>query len=168
MATKFSMQSSTKPRVLTHLKWAIWVYFFLLIFEGVFRKWLLPQFSDILLVIRDPVVIVIYLLAIKVRVFPRNAWILSLGIMALLSWLVSLVVLEPYLGLKALILVTAFGFRCNFLHLPLIFVMARALDAEDLKKLGWWILVGLLPMALLLAVQFNAAPDSFINRTAGL
>src|SRR5204862_7994749 len=146
MATKFSMQSPTKPRVLTHLKWAIWVYFFLLIFEGVFRKWILPQFSDVLLVVRDPVVLVIFMLAIKARLFPRNLWILSLAIIALLSLLVSLVVLEPYLPVKPLFLVTGFGFRCNFLHLPLIFVMARALDAEDVKKLGWGVLMGLLPM----------------------
>src|SRR5947207_4448364 len=168
MATKFPMQSPTRPRVLIHLKWAIWVYFFLLIFEGVFRKWLLPQFSAVLLVVRDPVVLVIYMLAIKARLFPRNNWVLSLAIIGILSWLVSLVVLEPYLSVKPLFLVTAFGFRCNFLHLPLIFVLARALDEEDVKKLGWWVLIGLLPMCLLLAIQFNAAPDSFINRTAGL
>lgn len=168
MATKFSMQSSNKPRVLTHLKWAIWVYFFLLIFEGVFRKWLLPQFSDVLLVVRDPVVLVIYMLAIKARLFPRNIWILSLAAIGLLCWLVSLVVLEPYLPLKPLFLVTGFGFRCNFLHLPLIFVMARALDEADVKKLGKWILIGLLPMCVLLAIQFNSDPESFINRTAGL
>src|SRR5437764_9351822 len=162
------MQSATNERFIMYLKRAIWVYFFLLIFEGVFRKWLLPQYSDILLVVRDPVVIVIYMLAIKARLFPRTDWILSLGIMGLLSWLVALLVLEPYLSLKPLFLVTGFGFRCNFLHLPLIFVMGRAFDADDVKKLGWWILIGLLPMALLLAFQFNSDPESFINRTAGL
>lgn len=162
------MQSASNQKQVTYLKRAIWVYFFLLIFEGVFRKWILPQFSDLLLVVRDPVVIVIYVLAIKARLFPRNAWILSLGIIGLLSTLVSLVVLEPYLPIKPLFLVTGFGFRCNFLHLPLIFIMGRALDADDVKKLGWWILIGLLPMCLLLAVQFNSSPDAFINRTAGL
>ena len=162
------MQSATNERFITYLKRAIWVYFFLLIFEGVFRKWLLPQYSDVLLVVRDPVVIVIYMLAIKARLFPRTNWILSLGIIGLLSWLVALLVLEPYLSLKPLFLVTGFGFRCNFLHLPLIFVMGRALDADDVKKLGWWILIGLLPMALLLAFQFHSDPESFVNRTAGL
>jgi hypothetical protein len=162
------MQSATNQKVIKRLKWAIWLYFFLLIFEGVFRKWILPQYSDVLLVVRDPVALVIYMLAIKARLFPRNNYILSLGIIAILSWLVSLVVLEQYLSLKPLILVTGFGFRSNFLHLPLIFVIGRALDAEDVKKLGRWILIGLIPMSLLLAVQFNADPDSFINRTAGL
>src|SRR5438045_7876335 len=162
------MQSATNERFIIYLKRAIWVYFFLLIFEGVFRKWILPQCSDVLLVVRDPVVLVIFMLAIKARLFPRNGWILSLAIIGLLSWLVSLVVLEPYLPIKPLFLVTGFGFRCNFLHLPLIFVMGRALDVEDVKWLGRWLLLGLLPMCLLLALQFNSDPESFINRTAGL
>src|SRR4051812_16844312 len=162
------MQSATNQRVITNLKRLIWLYFFLLIFEGVFRKWLLPQFSDVLLVVRDPVVLLIYMVAIKARLFPRNNYILVLGIIGLLSWLVSLVVLEPYLPLKPLFLVTAFGFRSNFLHLPLIFVIGRALDADDVKNLGRWVLIGLLPMCVLLAIQFNSAPDAFINRTAGL
>lgn len=162
------MQSATNERLIRYIKRAIWAYFFLLIFEGVFRKWLLPQYSDILLIVRDPVVLLIYLLAIKARVFPRNHWVLTLAIIAFLSSLVSAVVLEPYLPLKPLILVTGFGFRSNFLHLPLIFIMARVLDAEDVKKLGWWILVALIPMCVLLAVQFNSSPEAFINRTAGL
>src|SRR3989440_3175386 len=162
------MQSATNQRVIKHLKGWIWLYFILLIFEGTLRKWLLPQFSDVFLVVRDPVVLVIYMLAIKARLFPRNAYMLALAIIALLSWLVSLVVLEPFLSLKPLILVTGFGFRCNFLHLPLIFVMGRALDADDVKNLGRWILIGLLPMCILLAIQFNSDPESFVNRTAGL
>jgi hypothetical protein len=162
------MQSATNQKILTHLKRWIWIYFFLLIFEGTLRKWILPQFSDVLLVVRDPVVLVIYVLAIKARLFPRNGYMLALAIIALLSWLVSLVVLEPYLSLKPLLLVTGFGFRSNFLHLPLIFVIGRALDAEDVKKLGRWLLIGMIPMALLLAVQFNSDPESTINRTAGL
>src|SRR5688572_4883594 len=99
------MQSETNPRAITHTKRLIWLYFFLLIFEGTFRKWILPQFSDVLLVIRDPVVLAIYFMALKARVFPRNGYILALGIIAVLCWLVSVVVLEPYLSLKPLILV---------------------------------------------------------------
>ena len=162
------MQSETNPKSFVALKRLIWLYFFLLIFEGTFRKWILPQFSDVLLVVRDPVVLAIYFFALKVRVFPRNKYILTLGIIAVLSWLVSLLVLEPYLPLKPLILVTGFGFRSNFLHLPLIFVIGRVLTQEDVLKLGKWVVIGLIPMCVLLAVQFNAAPDSFINRTAGL
>lgn len=162
------MQSETNARSIIHIKRLIWLYFFLLIFEGTFRKWILPQFSDVLLVVRDPVVLAIYFVALKARVFPRNGYILALGIIGILCWLVSLVVLEPYLSLKPLILVTGFGFRSNFLHLPLIFIIGKVLDQDDVLKLGKWVVIGLIPMCVLLAIQFNAAPDSFINRTAGL
>lgn len=162
------MQSDTNEKAITWIKRLIWLYFFLLIFEGTLRKWVLPQYSDVLLVVRDPVVLAIYFMALRARVFPRNNYVLALGIIAILSWLVSVVVLEPYLSLKPLILVTGFGFRSNFLHLPLIFVIGKVLDRDDVLKLGKWVLIGLMPMALLLAVQFNAEPDSFINRTAGI
>ncbi len=162
------MQSDTDKLTIKHIKWLIWLYFWLLIFEGTFRKWILPQYSDLLLVVRDPVVVAIYVLALKAKVFPRNGYILWLGIIGALSWIVSLIVLEPYLSLKPLILVTGYGFRSNFVHLPLIFVIGKIFDLDDVKKLGWWVLLCLIPMAVLLAIQFNAAPDAFINRTAGI
>lgn len=155
-------------KTIKNIRGLIWLYFLLLIFEGTFRKWILPQFSDVLLIIRDPVVIAIYALALKARVFPRNGYILSLGIISILSALVSLVVLQPYLSLQPIILVTGYGFRSNFLHLPLIFIIGKVMDEDDVKKLGWWVLVGMIPMCALLAVQFSSAPDAFVNRTAGL
>ena len=159
---------SADDKTLKNLKRLIWLYFWLLIFEGTFRKWVLPQFSDVLLVIRDPVVIAIYFLAFKARVFPRNAYIISLALIALFSWLVALLVLLPYLAPKQLFLVSAFGFRCNFLHLPLIFIIGKLITAKQVKKFGGWILVGMIPMALLMALQFSSPSESFVNRGAGL
>jgi hypothetical protein len=155
----------------TAFKWArrlIWTYLVLLVFEGALRKWIVPRFSDPLLVIRDPVVIAIYLCAFRARIFPRNIFITSLAILAGLCWAISVVVLLPYLSHKTIFLVTAYGFRSNFLHLPLIFVIANVFEFEDVKKMGWWILVCLIPLTLLMAVQFRSSPDSFVNRTAGL
>ena len=155
-------------KALKYVRGLIWAYFVLLIFEGTLRKWILPQFSDVLLVIRDPVVIAIYFLAFRARVFPRNGWVFSLTVIALLSLAASVLALWPYLPPSRIVLVSGFGFRCNFLHLPLIFIIGRVLDVEDVKKLGWWILLGMLPMSLLMALQFNGSPDSFVNRGAGL
>jgi len=33
----------------------LWIYFWLLIFEGALRKWIFPSFSDPLLLARDPI-----------------------------------------------------------------------------------------------------------------
>jgi hypothetical protein len=61
-----------------------------------------------------------------------------------------------------------YGVRTNFLHLPLIFLMAKVFNRDDSIKIGKWILLLSLPMAVLMIFQFNAPPDAFINRTAGI
>ena len=161
------MQSLPNERAIVATKRLIWAYFWLLVIEGALRKWVITRYSDPLLVVRDPVAIAIYLLAIKARVFPRNWWIYSLASIGALSFVAGVLVLQPYLALKPLLLVTIFGWRSNFLHLPLIWVIAKVFDAEDVKRLGWWMLATLLPLTILMALQFNASPDSFVNRVAG-
>jgi hypothetical protein len=153
---------------LQNIRRLIYLYLFLLITEGALRKWIVPQFSNPLLLVRDPVVLAIYFLAWRARVFPRNAFISSLAVLGILSWMVSIFVLDPYLPISRILLVTAYGFRSNFLHLPLIFIFATVFDADDVRKIGWWILLGMIPMTLLMALQFHSAPESFINRTVGL
>src|SRR5438874_3310422 len=151
----------------------IWLYLWLLLIEGALRKWVVPRFSNPLLLIRDPVMLGIYFYAIKAHVFPRNLWVASLWVIAALSLLASILlstfnVLSGYVPVIPILEVTLYGVRTNFLHLPLIFVMANVFDEEDVKKFGWWILLMMIPMGLVMAAQFKASPDSFINRTAGL
>lgn len=153
---------------LRNIRRLIYLYIFFLIFEGALRKWIVPQFSNPLLVVRDPVVLAIYFLAWRARLFPRNAFVISLAVIGILSWITSIFVLNPYLPMSRILLVTGYGFRSNFLHLPLIFIFASVFDADEVKKIGWWILLGMIPMSLLMALQFHSAPDSFINRTVGL
>ena len=162
------MLSNPNERFLAQVKRLIWVYFWLLIFEGVLRKWIVPAFSDPLLVIRDPVALAIYYFALRAKVFPKNGFIYSLMVIAPLSLGVGLLVLQPYLALKPLFFVTAYGFRSNFLHLPLIFVIGTVFDKKDVDRMGWWMLIVLIPMSVLMAAQFSASPDAFINRTAGV
>ncbi|PYK94462.1 MAG: hypothetical protein DME40_02080, partial [Verrucomicrobia bacterium] len=154
--------------MLQNIRRLIYLYLFLLIIEGALRKWIVPQFSNPLLLVRDPVVLVIYLLAWRAHIFPRNAFISSLATIGILSWIVSIFVLDPYVPMSRILLVTAYGFRSNFLHLPLIFIFATVFDAADVRRIGWWILLGMIPMSLLMALQFHSAPESFINRTVGL
>lgn len=146
----------------------IWLYLLLLIFEGVFRKWIVPQFSAPLLLIRDPVVVAVYLLAMRARLFPQNIYVVSLAIIAFLSWATGIIVLLPLYSLRTTTLVTGFGIRSDFLHLPLIFIIPAVLDFEDVKRVGRWTIIGMIPMALLMVWQFAAPPDSFINRAAGV
>jgi hypothetical protein len=164
--------SDTPPdvesRLVPYIRRLLWLYIFLLVVEGALRKWVVPQLSNPLLLVRDPIVLLIYVLAIPARVWPRNVFMYCLIPIALLSWIVSVFVLEPYVPMSRVLIVTVYGFRSNFLHLPLIFIFANVFDAEDIKKIGWWVLLGMIPMGLIMAAQFQASPDSFINRTVGL
>jgi len=156
-----------QEKTLKIVRGLIWTYLILLLIEGALRKWVVPQYSDPILIIRDPVLLAIYFFAFKARIFPTNSWVISLGIIGGLSLAVSILVLYPYIPFKFILLVTAYGFRSNFLHLPLIFVIASAVDEKGVKRIGWWILLLMVPMALLMVAQFKASPDAFINRAVG-
>jgi hypothetical protein len=164
-----SPEEKAKQRV----RQLIWLYLWLLLTEGVLRKWVLPRYSDPLLLIRDPVMLAIYYYALRARVFPRNGWVVSLGVIGALSLLASMLLarfslIADFVPVVPILEATLYGMRANFFHLPIIFVMANVFDEEDVKKFGWWIILLMIPMGLLMAAQFKASPDSFINRTAGL
>lgn len=156
-----------QEKTLRIVRGLIWTYLVLLLLEGALRKWVVPQFSDPLLLIRDPVLLAIYFFALKAGIFPRNAWVTSLWIIGGLSLAVSILVLYPYIPFKFILAVTLYGFRSNFLHLPLIFIIASVFDEENVKKVGWWFLILMIPMTLLMVAQFEASPDAFINRAVG-
>jgi hypothetical protein len=155
-------------KTIHHIRQLIWLYLWLLIFEGAFRKWIVPQLSAPLLLVRDPVVLVIYLLAFRARLFPHNIYVISLEIIAVLSWATGIIVLLPYFPLQTIILITGYGVRSNFLHLPLIFIIPAVFNFDDVKRAGWWTIVGMIPMAVLMAFQFAGSPEAYINRAAGL
>ena len=145
----------------------IWTYFALLITEGALRKWVVPSLSNPLLVIRDPVALGIYFFSLRARVFPRNGWFFVLLIIGILSSISTFLVLEPWLPMSRIALVCGFGIHANFFHLPLIFVMAKVLRIEDVRRFGWWTLILIIPMTFLMIAQFRASPDALINSTAG-
>ena len=135
----------------------IWIYFLLLIFEGVLRKWVLPGLSDPLLLVRDPFLVCIYILAVGKGVFPINGYIGGLLIIGIISVFTGMTVGSQNL------FVTAYGFDAMFFHLPLIFIIPRVMTREDTEKIGLWILFLTVPMAILMAIQFRSSPDALIN-----
>jgi len=148
------------PDLVAPVKGAIWLYFWLLLGEGVLRKWVLPGLSDALLLVRDPVVVVAYVLALRAGVLPWRPALAVLAGLTLASLLFSVAADAP-------ILVVLFGLRTDFLHLPLVFVMAAVMDRDDVVRIGRWTMILALPIGLLMLAQFRAAPDSWLNVGAG-
>ncbi len=141
----------------------LWIYFWLLIFEGALRKWTFAQAANLLLVVRDPVALLIYFKALTQRIFPFNVGIMLIGLLAIAGLaLASLQVLSG--GVHPL--VAAYGWRCYFLQLPVIFIIPRVLTFPDLQKLGRWILWLAVPMSILMAFQFWLPPGHWLNASA--
>ncbi len=138
-----------------------WLYFMLLIFEGVLRKWVLPGYSNVLLVIRDPVVFAIYFLAFKKGLMSKDPWIVSIIFLSIAAFGVSFVASTPRL------IVTMYGWRANFLHLPLVFLVPKFFQREDVMRMGKAVLLLTVPMCILMAYQFLSPKDAWINTSAG-
>src|ERR1700720_2925181 len=85
-----------RSKTIRHIRALIWLYLILLIFEGALRKWIVPQLSNPLLIVRDPVVIAIYMLSLRAHVFPRNGYVICLAVIGVLSTVASVLVLSAY------------------------------------------------------------------------
>ena len=147
----------------TNIKRLIWIYFLLLIFEGVLRKWVVPQLANPLLIVRDPVVILALGYAIYTKRFPLHPFLFAFLVLALATVMAALFSFESKIPLS----VTVFGIRTNFLHFPLIFLMGSVMDADDVRSFGKWILLLSILMATLMVLQFQAPPSAWLNAGAG-
>lgn len=145
----------------TVLRRMIWLYFFLLIAEGALRKWTIPSLSAPLLIVRDPLVLLIYVQALRCRRFPISGPMVTYFL--LVSSFILLALFQMIAGIGGGPVVAAYGLRTNFLHLPLIFVIPQVFSYADVTKLGGWILRLSVPMAALMFWQFMSPPDSWIN-----
>lgn len=142
------------------IKKLVWLYFILLIVEGALRKWILPSLATPLLVVRDPVVILVYIYAYRIGIYPRNWFILCGTFIAFASLTAGAFAPDNT------VFVALYGFRANFLHWPLVFIMARVLDSRDIQRFGFWTLLISVPMAFLMALQFQAPSASWLNAGA--
>lgn len=143
------------------IKILIWIYYILLLVEGALRKWVFPGQADALLIIRDPVALLIYALAIASGQFPLNKWILAVGCLFFAS------ILASFAAGQTNLLILAYGLRTNYFHLPLIWIMVAVLDRNDLKHLGTFTLLTVVPMAIIMVMQFRSPMDAWINRGVG-
>lgn len=140
----------------------VWLYIILWVIEGALRKWIVPGLANPLLIIRDPVLLAIYALALQRRIFPFHHPFV--GIIAALS---ALCVLTALTVTQAPLIVIIYGWRANFLHLPLIFLLPALFDEKDVRAVGRWFLLSSLPMSLLVLLQFRSAPSAWVNTVVG-
>jgi hypothetical protein len=144
------------------LKKLFWVYFLLLIFEGALRKWVVPQLSAPLLLVRDPVALWILVEAYRTNKWPEK-WSIVTGVLAFA--LFSLCAVQVIVGDNPWF-AAVYGLRSYLLPFPVAFIIGENLDAEDLRNFGVCTLWLLLPLTALEVAQYLAPPTSILNKGA--
>ena len=139
----------------------VWLYFALIIFEGALRKWVLPGMATPLLIVRDPVVLIALVLGFACGKLQLNGYIVTIGLISVATLLLTLTVGHGDA------VVAVFGWRCNFLHFPFIFLMGRVLSSLDVRLMGQWFMFLSIPMVALMSVQFYSPQGSFWNLGIG-
>lgn len=145
----------------------IWLYFWLLMTEGLLRKWILPGLANPLLVVRDPVLLLCYFVALRKGAFPRTAFLPSILMLSAVAALFSAVGLAMGAS-RSNYIVLLFGVRACFLHLPLIFLIGRVFTRRDVEEVGRWLLWMAPPMIALVYLQYRAPSGAWVNAGAGL
>lgn len=138
----------------------IFLVYWLLIFEGALRKWAFPQFHEIIFFARDPIVLLIYIMAIRSNIIKRDR-LLAVGIG--MSVLFILLILVQMVSTSINPLTFIYGWRMYFLYLPLAFVIKDAFLIDDVYKLMRQTLYISIPLSILAYVQYVSPPYSFIN-----
>jgi hypothetical protein len=139
----------------------VWAYFLLLIFEGALRKWVAPGLSSPLLLVRDPVALWLVVEAWRRGLLPTSIYLTgtaTIGVIGLIT--------ATLLG-HGNLLVALYGARILLLHFPLIFVIGRVFNREDVVEMGKATLMIAIPMVVLVTLQFYSPQSAWVNRGIG-
>lgn len=162
-------RASTQDAVRQRIVRLIFVFYWLLIFEGALRKWGLPQLEQVFFFIRVPVALVLYWTALRRRRWPpTRSPMLGFYLFAVaVTMLVSVQLVAGGYG-QRYILLAGYGWVNYFLYVPLAFLIAEQFRREDLDRLtrhAAWLALASCPIVFL---QFFSPADSVINLGSGL
>jgi len=138
--------------------------YLLAIFEGALRKWVLPQYSQYIFFIRDPVLIVAYAIAWRHGLWPRGQLLFTVSLwMAGLGALLGALQAASGPPSELRLILGVYGWRAYFLYVPLAFLVGQVFRRRDLMRLFKLTLWLAMPIGALVMAQFFSAPGAPIN-----
>lgn len=137
-----------------------WIFFFLLLTEGIFRRWLLPSLNNLFLVARDPFVLYAVYIGFK-RNYINNFFSYSFFLLGVTTFFTTL------LAGHGNAVVALYGVRISALYFPFMYVTGRVLTRDDILKIGSILVKLIVPMAILNVIQFFSPQSSFVNLGVG-
>lgn len=140
-------------------RFVLFLYVFLLVFEGALRKWILPSMSSALVLARDPLVLYLVFYGLK-QGWLRNAYVHIAFIVSFISFIVALAK-----GIHWSVIY--YGLHSFLLYFPCIFVIPHLLSTKDVYRLGVAILLISIPMSVLVFIQYISPKDAWVNIGVG-
>lgn len=144
------------------VKFLLWTYLVLLIFEGALRKWFLPFLSTPLLLVRDPIALLALFwawpLLLKSIYWSRVREIIYIGLIS--------IILTLYIGHRDWF-TALYGLRIFWIQLPLIFVFPLVFTIKDVTRALWATIIISLPMVILITAQSSTPPSHILNIAVG-
>jgi hypothetical protein len=139
--------------------------YLLLIFEGALRKWVLTGFGSLLFFIRDPIVLLVYWLALRHSLFPRGNGLLQAGVAfaCVGVFLVAVQAAGVASGIDKWPILATYGWRNYFLYIPLPFIVGEVFEPKDVQRIVKITCLLAIPIALLVFMQFRSSPEAPIN-----
>jgi hypothetical protein len=153
---------------LSSLDWrrAVKAALVIVVLEGVLRKWVLPQASDMIYFLKDLVLLGAYLryyLGSEPK-YPLRLTFFSIALLISFGWCVFQV-FNPSLGSP---IVGFFGLKVYFFYVPLMWMLPSLFQSEEeLYKFLRNYLLLLIPVCLLAIAQFYSPINSPINVYGG-
>lgn len=138
----------------------IFFFFFYMILEGVFRKWIFPSFSTPIYFIKDILLIIIYLVALKFNFVFKSIY------SKIFIFFIIIISLYGFIGYefnKNGIISYILGLRSYWLFLPFFLIMVHTCNKNDLVKFFYLKMYFILPYFLLIYSQSILPETSPIN-----
>jgi hypothetical protein len=150
------------PARFKQIRRLLWLYFWLLIFEGALRKWVLPGLANPLLLVREPVALLALYLSWPLLSKPQwQVWLQPLFVIGPLAFALAITAGHGDF------LTALYGTRVLVIQLPLIFVFASVFDRDDVIRFSWVMLWLSIAMTILIVLQSNQPDSHILNVGAG-
>lgn len=142
----------------------IFVLYWLLIFTGALRKWGDPALQKPLFFIAVPFTLWLYGISLMKNMWPRGFALLNFSYL-LAGAALLLIPIQMIIGHYALRygVLAGYGWQNYFFYIPLVFIIAKEFNQDDVVRLlrhTLWIGIASAP---LVAMQFLSPPDAYIN-----
>lgn len=130
------------------------------LYDSIFRKWILPQYSDIIMTLKYGIAVIIFLLGIKYITKNRDWEIGSI----LTGFCVFLLTLGAGHGN---LLVALWGCMPLVIGIPICYIMSRVIEEKDLIRIGQILVFTSIINSIVIITQFTLPVTNILNFQGG-